>query len=160
MVVSDNTIYKNKIMNKLVSIADVITLINNLDVTTNNPDGLRNVNLFSRIKIPDVQLETKNYICFDFNSRTSSTNNTLKNVSFSVWIICHEDEITTDGGNRHDVLAGVIIDAFNWSNFLGFELELVSDTESMLKDVFCVRTLQFKNATPNSLQNKMVRNDE
>ena len=153
MVISDVITYKNKIMNKLCSIPDVVTLINNPKITQSNANDMKDINIFSRMKIPNATLEVKNYICFDFNSKTYSRNEVLKNVIINIAVICHESDIKTVWGNRHDVLGGVIIDVFNWSDFLGFELELVSDNENILENNYYVRTLKFQNLSPNSLSN-------
>lgn len=153
MVISDVTKYKNKITNKLCSISDVVTLINNPDITQDNSDKMKDVNIFSYMKIPNTTMSVKNYICFDFNAKSSNYNELYKNVNITIAAICHESEIKTVWGNRHDVIGGVILENFNWSNFLGLELELYSDTESILKEEYHVRTLQFKNLTLNSLKN-------
>ncbi|MDF2885237.1 MAG: hypothetical protein K0R54_5809 [Clostridiaceae bacterium] len=140
-------------MNKLISIADVYTLINNPNITL--PSQMKNNNIYSYLKIPNSTLQVKNYICFDFSSRKSPVNSTFKNVNINVSIICHETDLKTSWGNRHDVLSGVIIDAFNWSNFLGFELELVSDNEKILENDYHMRTLQFNNLTTDNFINKV-----
>lgn len=105
------------------------------------------------MKIPNTTLEAKNYICFDFNARGSSYNDLYKNVTITIAAICHESEIKTMWGNRHDVLGGVILDVFNWSNVIGLELELISDTESILEEKYHVRTLKFTNLVLNSIKN-------
>lgn len=158
MVISDNIKHKNKIINKLISIPDVYSLINNKDITS--PDQMIDKNIFSYMKVPNTTLTVKNYICFDFNSKILSINEVFKNITINVGIITHESNIKTSWGNRHDVLAGVICDAFNWSDFLGFQLELVSDVESILENDYHARTLQFKNLTTNNLANKLVKNNE
>lgn len=151
MIISDDIIYKSKIMNQLIDIEDIYTWIDNPDITS--PDDMKNVNIFSRMRIPNTALQVKNYICFDFNSRKLSRNEDLKTIFFNVAIICEETTIDTDYGNRHDLIAGFIIDNFTWSNFLGFELKLESDIESILQEKYYVRTLQFSNLAPNSLSN-------
>jgi hypothetical protein len=159
MIISDVIKDKNKIMNQIIAIPDVYTVINNTDITT--AEAMRDKNIFSRMKIPNTTLTVKNYICFDYSSKTYSTDVVFKTVYIGVACICYGSDanIKTPYGNRHDLLAGIIIDAFNWSNFLGFQLELVSDVESVLeKDYYC-RTLQFKNMTTNNLKNKLARNE-
>jgi len=151
MIISDVMEYKSKITEQIIKIPDVFTLINNKDIS--KPSDMINKNLFSYMKVPNSALTVKNYICFDYNSKIFSRNEVLKHSIINIGIVCHEDNIKTAWGNRHDVLSGVIIDSFNWSKFLGFELELISDTESILQDVYHIRTLQFKNLTPNSLEN-------
>lgn len=153
MIVSDVTKYKNKIMNKICSSPDIVTLINNPNITIDNSDEMKNVNAFSYMKIPNTSLAVKNYICFDFNAKSSSYNDLYKNVTINVACICHEGEINTMWGNRHDILGGVILETFNWSNILGLQLELVSDVENILEKEYHVRTLTFKNLTLNSIKN-------
>jgi len=153
MVISDVTKYKNKIMDKLCSIPDIVTLINNPDIDPNDPEGMKNVNLFSYIKIPNTTTTVKNYICFDFNARSSTFNDLYKNVTITMMAICHEDSINVLWGNRHDVLGGILLESFNWTNLLGLQLELTSDTEGLMEKDYHVRTLQFKNTTLNSLKN-------
>ena len=142
--------YKSKIMTRIVNIPEILSLINNKNIV--DSDGLRNTHVFSRIKIPKTPKETDNYICFNLNSRTWNRNTVLKNFFFDVVIMCHEANISTKYGNRHDTIAGIIVDDFSWSNFLGFELEPVSDLESTTEE-FCIRTLTFQNKSPNSLSN-------
>lgn len=160
MVISDVIKDKNKIMNKLISIPDVYTVISNTDISS--ADEMKDKNIFSRMKIPNTTLQVKNYICFDYSSKTYSSDKVLQTVYIKVACICHGSDanIKTSYGNRHDLLAGIVIDAFNWSDFLGFKLELVSDDESILETDYYCRTLLFKNIATNSLANKMVRNDE
>ena len=153
MVISDVINYKNKITSKLCSIQDVVTLMNNPDITQDNSDKMKNTHIFSYMKIPNTIMSVKNYICFDFNAKSSNYNELYKNINITIAAICHESEIKTVWGNRHDVMGGVILENFNWSNFLGLELELYSDTESILEKEYHVRTLQFKNLTLNSLKN-------
>lgn len=153
MVISDVTKYKNKITNKLCSISDVVTLINNPDITQDNSDKMKDTHVFSYMKIPNTTMSVKNYICFDFNAKSSNYNELYKNINITIAAICHESEMKTVWGNRHDVMGGVILENFNWSNFIGLELELYSDTESILEKEYHVRTLQFKNLTLNSLKN-------
>jgi hypothetical protein len=156
MVISENIEYKQKIAQRLIGIPDVYTLINNKTLTA--PSGMINVNIFPYMKVPNIQTTVKNYICFDFNSRISPINEVLKNITINIGVVCHETEIMWNGLTRHDLLAGVITDSFNWSNFLGFELELVSDVESNLENDYHARTLQFRNISANSLKNKVMNN--
>ena len=151
MVISDVTKYKGKIMNKLCSIPDILTLINNPDIIQTKPDNMRNVNIFSYMKIPNTTLTVKNYICFDYNSRVHNYNDSFKNVTINISVICHESTIQTSFGNRHDAISGMILEAFNWSDFLGYTLELVSDTENILEREYHVRNLQFKNVATNNI---------
>lgn len=158
MIISDVTKYKTKIMNKLCEIPDIVTLINNPTITQNNPDAMRNVNIFSYMKIPNTTLAVKNYICYDYNAKSNTRNDLYKNVVINVACICHEADIRTPYGNRYDALAGVVLESLNWGEVLGFELELVSDTEGIMEKEYYVRTLQFKNVVANSMKNGVKMN--
>jgi hypothetical protein len=145
--------YKRKIINKLVSIPEVYDFINNTEIT--KAAQMVNKNIFSYMRIPDSTITVKNYICFDFNSKKLNKNSVFKTCTVNMGIICHHDTIETVYGNRHDVLGGIIINSLNWTNILGFDLELISDTEAILAEKYHVRTLQFVNLTTNNLCNKM-----
>lgn len=143
--------YKSIIMEKLYTTPEIFELIDNKQLTS--PEEMINKNLFSRMKIPNETFVVKNYICFDYNSRINPNNNVFKTVTINMAVITHEDSTDTPFGNRYDLLAAVIINEFNWYNILGFDLELVSDTESILEKDYHVRNLQFRNLTANSLSN-------
>lgn len=157
VVISDVIKYKATIMNRIINIPNVLELINDEAVT--EPIQLRDNNVFRYLKIPNTTTKVKNYICFDFNSRKSRVNKVYKDVVINVFIICHESDINTPWGARHDVLSGLIINDFNWSDFLGFELELDSDSEDILQTEYHIRKLQFKNRTTDSFSNKVHYND-
>jgi hypothetical protein len=157
MVDSEVLEYKRKITNKLVSISDIFTYIKNESITT--PGEMVGKNIYSFMKVPDPTVYVKNYICFNYSSITSTKNSSFKNCSVTIGVVCHEDDIKTTYGNRHDVLAAIITENFNWSNFLGFELELVSDVESIQDNKYHARTLKFVNKSQNSLKNKVIDYD-
>jgi hypothetical protein len=143
--------YKSVIMNELCSTPDIFTLIDNDKIS--QPDQMSDNNLFSYMKIPDTTLEVENYICFDVNARSSSYNDLYKNITINMAVVCHNHNIKAGMGNRHDLLGGVVIDILNFSNLLGLQLELVSDTETIWEKEYNVRLLQFKNLTLNSVRN-------
>jgi len=145
-------------MDRLISIPDVYKYINNSEIT--EAAQMKNINIFSRMRKPKTTTSVGNYICFDYNSNIFKTSKVLKTTTITVAVICHEEDLITSYGNRHDVLSGIIIDSFNWSKFLGFELELMSDTESLLEEVYSVRTMIFQNTSTNDIKNKVIRNDE
>lgn len=51
---------------------------------------------------------------------------------------------------RHDLLASLIIDEFNWENVLGGRLCLLSDVASCV-GIFASRTLKFRVTTDNNI---------
>lgn len=155
---SDATKYKSKIMGNIITNSDVFKLINNTEITS--PHQMKDKNVFSRMRLPNTTMTVNNYICFDFNAKMSQVNDVYENVTINIAIVCNEKTINCDGGgNRHDELAGVIADIFNWSNILGLQIKLLSDTETIWEKVYHVRLLQFKNLTLNSIRNGAKIND-
>jgi hypothetical protein len=145
-------------MEKLISIPEMVEMLNNPDILVSQPDALKEVNIFSRMRIPNTSIKVKNYICFNYNSRLNSMNSALKNVSIDIWVLCHDSEIDTLYGNRHDLIAGAITNALNWSNFLGCDLMLISDDEKIFDDGYNGRMLRFNNKTTNDYDNKVGLN--
>lgn len=151
MIKSDATQYKSKIMGNIITNSDVFELINNPEIT--KPPQMKDKNVFSRMRFPNTTISVKNYICFDFNAKISRTNDVYENVTINIAIVCHEKTINCGSGNRHDELANVIADIFNWSNILGLQVKLISDTETIWEKEYHVRILQFTNIALNSVRN-------
>ena len=77
---------------------------------------------------------------------------------FNVYV--HQDNIDTPYGmSRHDLLGYLIRDIFNYSNFMGNQLELKSDTPGIMDEYSSSRSLIFKTNTTNSL-NRAVRTNK
>lgn len=142
--------YKNRLMNTICSINELVELINNPEVKY--PQQLKEKNVFSTMRLPGTQTDASNYICFDYNSEIFRKNKVYKLVTINIGIVCHTKNIRTTNGNRHDLIAGIIIEKLNWSDILGFELHLISDKESILEKEYNARTLIFQNLAPNSLE--------
>jgi hypothetical protein len=148
LVITDVIKDKNKVMNKILSIPDIFTYIHNTDLT--DASQMKDVNIFSRIRVPGTVTTVKNYICFKYSSKVDSYNKSFKNVYITFLVVSDEADIKTSYGNRHDVLSSIIINEFSWSDFLGFTLELTSDTEESQGN-YNTRTLTFTNTATNSL---------
>ena len=68
-------------------------------------------------------------------------------------IFCNAKDIRTPYGiDRHDLIAMIVRELFNWSNLLGMQLKLVYNKEGVTDTDFYTRTLKFEATTPNSLQ--------
>jgi hypothetical protein len=52
---------------------------------------------------------------------------------------------------RHDLIAALIIDIFNWSNLFGPQIHLKSDVPSVVDSDYACRTLVFEQLTDNNL---------
>ena len=104
--------------------------------------------------IPDTQTEVKHYICyqvaFDESPRYQDT---LKYTTITFTIFVHGndrvDKLT--GIPRHDLIASIIRERFNWSNIFGMQTHLVSSKESTTDNNYLVRTLVFQVVDTNGI---------
>ena len=69
------------------------------------------------------------------------------------YIVCDNKDIfdKDTGIARHDLLAALIVDEFNWCNDFGTQIKLVSDRPSAIDSQYVGRTLIFEQMTPNSI---------
>lgn len=102
--------------------------------------------------IPDTQTEVKHYICyqvaFDDMPRYQDT---LKytQITFTIFVHGNDRDDKLTGIPRHDLIASIIRERFNWSNIFGMQTHLVSSKESTTDNNYVVRTLVFQLVDPN-----------
>lgn len=119
--------------------------------------------------IPDTQTTVKCYICyqvgFDELPRYSPM---YKYTEITFIIFVHGDDRVDKltGLQRHDLIASIIRERFNWSSIFGLQTKLVSSKESTTDNNYVVRTLVFQIYDPNSTvytpygENSYIRNNE
>ena len=113
-----------------------------------------NGNIRPFLFIPDTQTIVKHYICyqvaFDESPRYQDT---LKYTTIIFTIFVHGndrvDKLT--GIPRHDLIASIIRDRFNWSNIFGMQTHLISSKESTTDNNYLVRTLVFQVVDTNGI---------
>jgi len=153
--IDDDIIYKKrKIKQILYKDADIIEALNNPTLDKNNPDEYIDVNIFDYVRIPGTQDEVKNFICFEIDDvNISDTNNVMKQQIITFYSMVHIDNIKTQYNmSRHDLLAYIIKDIFNWSDILGStQFKLISSKTDLIDVKYYTRIQQFKSITPNSL---------
>ena len=106
-----------------------------------------NSNIRPFLFIPDTQTEVKHYICYQVAfDETPRYQDTLKYTTITFTIFVHGndryDKLT--GIPRHDLIASIIRERFNWSNIFGLQTKLISSKESMTDNNYVVRTLVFQ----------------
>lgn len=119
--------------------------------------------------IPDTQTTVKCYICyqvgFDELPRYSPM---YKYTEITFTIFVHGDDRVDKltGLQRHDLIASIIRERFNWSSIFGLQTKLVSSKESTTDNNYVVRTLVFQIYDPNSTvytpygENSYIRNND
>ena len=104
--------------------------------------------------IPDTQTEVKHYICYQVSfDEMPRYQDTLKytNVTFTIFIHGNDRNDKLTGIPRHDLIASIIRERFNWSNIFGMQTHLVSSKESTTDNNYIVRTLVFQVVDTNGI---------
>ena len=168
----DNERYKYRIMKMLTENQDVLWTLHNKeleekysyttkDETGNeivmlNGDTYRDVSIFNFLKIPGIQSEVKNFICFEVNDIEQPRYNKdliIKNIIFRT--VSHDDDYITDWGiARQDLLALIIQSEFDWTNVFGLHLEKIADRGRVADNGYYYREFVYETTIPNNLVNK------
>lgn len=113
-----------------------------------------NSNIRPFLFIPDTQTEVKHYICYQVSfDETPRYQDTLKytNVTFTIFVHGNDRNDKLTGIPRHDLIASIIRERFNWSNIFGMQTHLVSSKESTTDNNYLVRTLVFQVVDTNGI---------
>ena len=119
--------------------------------------------------IPDTQTTVKCYICYqvEFNEMPRY-NNIEKYTLITFTIFVHGDDRVDKltGIPRHDLIASIIREKFNWSSIFGMQAKLISSKESTTDNNYICRTLIFQVLDLNGIvntpydQETQIRNNE
>ncbi len=104
--------------------------------------------------IPDTQTEVKHYICYQVGfDETPRYQDTLKytNITFTIFVHGNDRDDKLTGIPRHDLIASIIRERFNWSNIFGMQTHLISSKESTTDNNYLVRTLVFQVVDTNGI---------
>ncbi|MDY5212831.1 hypothetical protein [Intestinibacter sp.] len=190
----DNIVYKRKIKNALLSNPCLLYALNEKELESELFDKNGNINwewndelndyeplgewdryfgensnIRSSLFIPDTQTEVKHYLCyqvgFDELPRYSPM---YKYTEITFTIFVHGDDRVDKltGLQRHDLIASIIRERFNWSSIFGLQTKLVSSKESTIDNNYVVRTLLFQIYDSNSIvytpygENSYIRNND
>ena len=111
---------KRIIRQKLTSDPDIIEVLNNHELDPSSPDDYLDTNIFAYIRVPGAQDVVKNFICFSVDDMEPDRENHVMKIQYVQFVVlCHGDDIKTQYGiERHDLLAAIIKDIFNWSTIM------------------------------------------
>lgn len=111
-------------------------------------------NIRPYLYIPETQTNVRNYLCYQvsFNS-TPKYQDTLKYTEVTFTIFVHGDNgiDKLTGIPRHDLIASIIRERFNWSNIFGMQTHLTSSVEKVTDTNYLTRTLIFELTDTNGL---------
>lgn len=119
--------------------------------------------------IPDTQTEVRHYICYQVAFDDMPRYNNIEkytNVTFTIFVHGNDRDDKLTGIPRHDLIASILRERFNWSSIFGMQTKLISSKESSTDNNYVVRTLVFQILDLNGIvntpynQNTQIRNNE
>ena len=171
----DNIRYKEKIHDALLNNVELLYALNNEELESelfDEDDNLLideetgellgevdryfgdNSNIRPYLFIPDTQTDVKHYVCyqvsFDELPRYSNIQKYTE-ITFNIFVNGKDRTDKLTGIPRHDLIASIIREKFNWSNIFGMQTHLISSKESVTDNNYLVRTLIFQITDVNSI---------
>ena len=171
----DNIRYKEKIHDALLSNAELLYALNNEELESelfDEDDNLLideetgellgevdryfgdNSNIRPYLFIPDTQTDVKHYVCyqvmFDELPRYQNVQKYTE-ITFNIFVNGKDRTDKLTGIPRHDLIASIIREKFNWSNIFGMQTHLIASKESTTDNNYLVRTLIFQITDVNSI---------
>lgn len=113
-----------------------------------------NSNIRPYLFIPNTQTDVKHYVCYQVMfDELPRYNNVQKytTITFNIFVNGKDRTDRLTGIPRHDLIASIIREKFNWSNIFGMQTHLISSKESITDDNYLVRTLIFQTTDTNSI---------
>ena len=170
----DNIRYKEKIHDALLSNAELLYALNNEELESELFDGDKlnidketgellgevdryfgdNSNIRPYLFIPDTQTDVKHYICYQvmFDELPRYQNiQKYTEITFNIFVNGKDRTDKLTGIPRHDLIASIIREKFNWSNIFGMQTHLIASKESVTDNNYLVRTLIFQITDVNSI---------
>ena len=186
----DNIRYKNIIRKALLKCPELLYALNNNELESElfDEDGNLlidkdtgellgevdryfgdNSNIRPSLFIPDTQTTVNSYVCyqvmFDELPRYQNVQKYTE-ITFNIFVNGKDRTDKLTGIPRHDLIASIIREKFNWSNIFGMQTHLISSKESVTDNNYLVRTLIFKIEDTNGIVNTpygdetYIRNNE
>lgn len=161
---NDNVRVKEVIKQKLLANDDIIHVLDNKDLQESDAENDEYYweNIFPMYLIPDSQTTAQNFICFtvgyenverNFTNSSRTYNDYQKHLHVVFIILCDKKNLKDrdTGIARHDLLASLIQNEFNFTNYFGRKIELIADNETTVDNVYACRTLVFSQITDNNV---------
>jgi hypothetical protein len=171
----DNIKYKDIIKNELLKCPELLYSLHekdlepelfdvngniNWDKDTHEPLGEwdryfgSSANIRPYLFIPETQTNVRHYLCyqvmFDEVPRYNATQKYTE-ITFTIFVDGKDAVDTRTGIGRHDLIASIIREHFNFKNSFGLQSHLVSSKESTTDNNYIVRTLIFQITDLNSV---------
>ena len=153
---SDNIKNKEIVKKKLINNELIIHLLNNKELQSvgAEADEYYGVNILPYYMINPTQTNVQNFICYTTNfDELDRYNKSVKYMQITLVILCEQKNIIDEDtyASRHDLLAALIMDEFNYTNYFGAKIHCVSDKETVVDTNYACRTLVFEQITDNNI---------
>ena len=153
---SDDIMIKEKLKRELIKNKTLIHLLHNeeLEAEDAEPDKYLGTSILPYYDVPDTQTNVKNYLCFETQwTEEKRYDKWAKYQQLVFYIICHWSDIYDKDTMcaRHDLIAAVLTDQFNWTNIFGNKMHCVSSRPSLTDNRYVTRTIVFQQITDNNL---------
>ena len=156
LVDSDDIRFKEIIKKTLINNDLILYLLNNkeLEDIDADPSDYLGVNILPYYLIHPTQHNVQNYICYETEVRELERYNSKMKIQHIIFYVLCEEKNNIErrtGIARHDLIAALLIDMFNWSNLFGGKIHCVSNIPSVVDNDYSCRTLIFEQLTDNNL---------
>lgn len=162
---NDVIYYKDKIKQKLLKSDELLYALNNRELQAAGAanDEYFGENILPYVKLPDIRHNVKHYLLFEVSFNEVLEGNELQKYALITFTaMCAQEDNIDDrtGMCRHDLIAAIVQDAFNWSNLLGMQLKLISNKAATTDSDYATRTLVFQQIAPNGISrnNTIINN--
>ena len=121
---SDDIRYKEIIKKSLIENDYIIYLLNNKDLeeAEADPSDYLGVNILPYYLIHPTQFNVQNYICYETEVRELERYNSKMKIQRIIFYVLCEEKNNIEkktGIARHDLIAAILMDIFNWTNLFG-----------------------------------------
>ena len=154
---SDNIRIKNMIKNKLESNPYIKYALNHVkhddDYDEDDDDNITS-NILPYYAVFDTQTEVDNFLCFETSyDELQRHNGTFKLQQIIFYVLCHSRSVNDEilGMARHDMLASLIRDQFDYTDIFGMKIHCVSDKPGLVDSRYVSRTIVFEAITDNNI---------
>lgn len=153
---SDDIRYKDLVKKKLLDNHKILYLLNNEQLLSSDapPDEYFGVNIYPYYLLAPVQHNVQNYICYETQVREIKQFDKFRKFQQLLFYVICEKKTAIEKNTyiaRHDLLAALIMDEFNWTNLFGARIHCVSNVPSVVDNDFICRTLTFEHTVDNNM---------
>ena len=152
----DNIRYKEVIKQSLMKEPLIFYLLNNKELEDSEADSSDyfGINILPYYLIHPTQHNVQNFICYETEVRELDRyNSKMKKMHIIFYVLCEEKNNIEKrtGIARHDLIAALLLDIFNWTNLFGCQIHCVQNIPSVVDNDYACRTIIFDQLTDNNI---------